>query len=443
MSRYFTIYVNSGTSPGPYNVYYNTIGSGNIATVYPTGLPATNLTLNQLLVGVTVYAPVDIVELYLYNQLCETNQQFQIPQVAPSYPNICIIVESFDKNLYEQYRFYYNNMVVNGKPQYETYDGYFLTWNTNGYWEFITYPGSIGIQSNDADNIPDSNWIAVGLNSNYYVITARQGDCDTVKNIKKTNNRLTITSTEPTCYGNTNGSINAVATGSVGGWVYSLDGIMYSNSVGIFTSLGAGQYTVYAKNNNDDVISQSITLTAPPVTNFTIVGGVTVSTLPTVGNMNYYMVTVNYSTSQIPVGETVIFDYKMVYNLSYLEPGSATFDTTQHYLTLNGNPITILPGDVTLLSPTTVSTCNPIYSQYNGLNSYSASTISLVNGDIFTANIIYGIDTKTSGVFDGFCLTRASVVLNLIIENVRLICTCCNLTNTVINVDETTQNYQP
>jgi len=438
MSRYFTIYINSGTSPGPYNVYYNTIGSGNIATVYPTGLPATNLTLSQLLVGVTVYAPVDIVDLYLYNELCETSKNFNIPQVPVSYPDICITVQNREQSINDQYSFSYNYNTVNGKPEYETFDGYLLNWNTNGYWEFITYPGSVRLQSNDADNVPDSNWSALGPGGSLYIITAQQGVCFALKNP----NNLNITYIDPTCYGNTDGSISAIATGGAGGWVYSLNGIMYNNSVGIFTSLGGGQYTVYAKDLSGDVISQTVTLTAQPVNNFTITGVRSVTNLPTVGNMNYYLVTINYDTSQIPTGG-VVFDYEMVYNLSYTGPGSAIFDTTQHYLTINGNPLVINSAFTNTLTATTLSSCNPIYSQYDGSNGYVSTGISLLNGDVFTANIIYGIDTKTNGIFDGVCYTKSSVILNLILGNVKLYCDCCNINNTIINISEPIQIYQP
>jgi len=445
MSRYFTININSGTSPGPYTIYYNTIGLGNIATIYPSGLPAENLTLTQLQTGVIVTAPVDIVDLYLYNVLCETNQKFQIPQIAVTYPDICITVQNVNLGINDQYQFTYSNNTINGKPQYQTYNGYLLNWNLNGYWEFVTYPGPVLIQSNDADNIPDSNWGAVGPSAKDYIITTQQGLCEQIP----LPSRLTLTKISPICEVSTNGSINATANGGSGGWTYSLNGLLYNNTTGVFTSLGTGQYTIYAKDLNGQVISQTITLTAQqPYTTFTIAGTSTVTNLPTVGNMRYYLATVNYDTSQIPVGVTMTFDYKMVYNLYYTEPGLATFDTTQHYITKNGNPISISNGPTTPFVMGQRGPCaspTPYYI-YGGLDSYISSGINLVNGDVFTINIIYGIDTKTNGSVDinstTICVTIGYVYLNSLIENVVLSCECCDDVVINPNIASTSQNYE-
>lgn len=446
MSRYFTININSGTSPGPYTIYYNTIGLGNIATIYPSGLPAENLTLLQLQTGVIVTAPVDIVDLYLYNVSCETNQKFQIPQIAVTYPDICITVQNITLGINDQYQFTYNNNIVNGKPQYQTYDGYLLNWNLNGYWEFITYPGVVQLQSNDADNIPDSNWGAVGSGAKDYIITTQQGLCEQIP----LPSNLTLTQINPTCIISTNGSINATANGGSGGWTYSLSGLLYNNTTGVFTSLGTGQYTIYAKDSNGQVISQTITLTAQPTINFSVIGTASVNNLPTVGNMRYYLVTVNYDTSQIPVGVTMTFDYKMVYNLIYFEPRFATFDTTQHYITKNGNPITISNGPTTPYVVGQDIGCEPLtpYYSYSRLDSYISSGVSLINGDVFTISIIYGIDTKTNGdsilnsTNTAICQTAAWVISNSLIENVVLSCECCNYISINPNIPLTIQNYE-
>jgi hypothetical protein len=446
MSRYFTISINTGTSPGPYTIYYNTIGSGNIATIYPSGLPAENLTLSQLQSGVIVTAPVNIVDLFLYNVLCETNQKFQIPQIAVTYPDICITVQNVNLGINDQYQFTYSNNTINGKPQYQTYNGYLLNWNLNGYWEFITYPGPILIQSNDADNIPDSNWGAVGPSAKDYIITVQQGICTQIP----LPSSLTLTRINPTCFLNINGSINAQANGGGGGWTYSLNGLLYNNTTGVFTSLSSGQYTIYAKDLNNQVISQTITLTSPQATIFSMIGTANVTNLPTVGNMRYYMVTVNYDTTQIPIGAYITFNYKMVYNLTYAEPGFATFDTTQHYVTKNGNQLTISSDVSTPYVMGQDRGCDvliPLYL-YSRLDSYISPTITLTNGDVFVANIIYGIDTTTNGSSflnsngTQICNTAGFVNINSLIENVISECDCCSYRSTNINIPGTSQNYE-
>jgi len=56
MSRYFRVTIESGQSVCPfYNVYYNSVSQGNLATLYPSLAPASNLTFAQL---ATVNPPV-------------------------------------------------------------------------------------------------------------------------------------------------------------------------------------------------------------------------------------------------------------------------------------------------------------------------------------------------------------------------------------------------
>jgi hypothetical protein len=74
MSRYFTIKITGGTSPGPYTIYYDSFPSDNIATIYDSDPIeyASGLTLNTLTDGdgLIVEVPEDVEILYLYNELC-------------------------------------------------------------------------------------------------------------------------------------------------------------------------------------------------------------------------------------------------------------------------------------------------------------------------------------------------------------------------------------
>ena len=42
MARYFDIKIATGTAPGPYTIYYDSIEAGNIATLTSNSQPATN-----------------------------------------------------------------------------------------------------------------------------------------------------------------------------------------------------------------------------------------------------------------------------------------------------------------------------------------------------------------------------------------------------------------
>jgi hypothetical protein len=72
MSKYYTIKITGGTSPGPYTIYLNT-NPGPIPFISGTTILAENLTYGQLFSppnGVTVVVPDETEIIYLYNQLC-------------------------------------------------------------------------------------------------------------------------------------------------------------------------------------------------------------------------------------------------------------------------------------------------------------------------------------------------------------------------------------
>ena len=87
------------------------------------------------------------------------------------------------------------------------------------------------------------------------------------------------TVTNPTAPGATNGSIAATASGSTG-FTYNINGGVFQAS-GIFNNLGAGSYTIVAKDLNGCTGSANFTLTAPNPCN-----GVTITVSTTiVGNI--------------------------------------------------------------------------------------------------------------------------------------------------------------
>ena len=96
---------------------------------------------------------------------------------------------------------------------------------------------------------------------------------------------VTGTSTNPTTAGGTNGSITASATGSTG-FTFSINGGAFQAS-GNFTGLGAGAYTITAKDLNGCLGSANFTLTAPnPCSGVVITVTGTVTNPTTVGGNN-------------------------------------------------------------------------------------------------------------------------------------------------------------
>lgn len=447
MAKTFNIFISSGISPGPYNVYYDSISDVNLATIISTSIPASGLTLNQLQIGVAVDVPDDAQIIIVYNTICGTFQSYQIDPSLDDYPCLCFRITYTNPLLNltnEKYNFCYNYTTVNGRPQYENNNCLYLTWKGD-YWELEGYTAATTykIRSYDNDDIPDTNWFTEGFGAPDSIISVSQGDCtNSIDDFY-----IIVKPYHPTCMGEDTGSAYATAYGGAGGWVYSIDGINYTSPNGIFTNLSDGFYTIFAKDLSGNVVSQFFTLTGEPATNYYINGATSVTNLNTYNNMNYYLLTVNYNTSMIPLGETVTFDWRVTYNLFYQEPvkpgQEVDFDTSQQFLSLSGNNLSISPISSTLFTQNNNSPCNPDYKGFIRSDEYGVNNITLRNGDEFIGSIIYGINTEDAGIFISPCYTTASVGINLRFENVVESCNCCELNNNEINVNETVQNYQP
>jgi hypothetical protein len=84
MAIYYNIKLTSGTSSGPYTIYYDTIGPSNIATIISSGDPASGLNYNTVTIGVNVSVPDNATSIYVYNTTCSSSDIFQIPAPSPT-----------------------------------------------------------------------------------------------------------------------------------------------------------------------------------------------------------------------------------------------------------------------------------------------------------------------------------------------------------------------
>lgn len=84
MARLFDIQIITGTAPGPYTVYYDTIGSGNIATLTNSGNPATSVSFSSLSAGINVTIPDESTSIILYNEQCSIDETFNVPTFTPT-----------------------------------------------------------------------------------------------------------------------------------------------------------------------------------------------------------------------------------------------------------------------------------------------------------------------------------------------------------------------
>lgn len=236
---------------------------------------------------------------------------------------------------------------------------------------------------------------------------------------------MVCTQTNPSCYGQSNGSIVSKATGGYGGWTYSLDGVVYSNTTGIFNNLASGTYTIYAKDIGGTVNSCTIELLAPTPINYQLPFVITndLRKISTNGNMNYYAVDYSINNTTLPQNTNVTFDFILTFDKSYVEPGSVDFDITDLYqeFTLNGNPQTFIETQNTLPSIIGTSSCSPsIYSKYGSTIQYVISGLSITNVDIINGKIVFGIDTETYGMFITPCITQGTVTVTSELSNIKI-----------------------
>jgi hypothetical protein len=84
MDKIFNVRITSGTSPGPYNIYYDSIDPNNIALLTGSETPATGLTLSELVIGVGVIIPENSTSVILYNVECDNNITHTILTPTPT-----------------------------------------------------------------------------------------------------------------------------------------------------------------------------------------------------------------------------------------------------------------------------------------------------------------------------------------------------------------------
>jgi len=84
MARFFDVQIISGTAPGPYTIYYDTINVSNIVTLTNSGNPATNVSFSSLSLGVNVTIPDNTTSIILFNEQCSIDETFIVPTSTPT-----------------------------------------------------------------------------------------------------------------------------------------------------------------------------------------------------------------------------------------------------------------------------------------------------------------------------------------------------------------------
>jgi hypothetical protein len=247
-----------------------------------------------------------------------------------------------------------------------------------------------------------------GLDSGNYILTVKNSwDCKEVQEIKinKTNPCAGVTfnaSSTNATLGKTDGSITSLLTGGTG-YTFSLNGGSYQSN-NIFNALGAGNYTVTAKNSNGCIFTVQVTVgeTDPCV-------GVSVAVTTTKTDP-----TLNQSNGKITVAATggTGFTFSLnggVFQASGSYSGLAAGNYTVTAKNSNGCTGTtqvVLAGinpcaGVNITVTTTI--VNPTLAQSNGSITASAS-----GGTGFTYSINNGA-FQSSGTFSGLATGNYSI----------------------------------
>lgn len=422
MSKYYTIKITGGTSPGPYTIYYDQVGlSSNIPTIYNTNPPelATDLSLLKLEtgLGVTVEVPDNSSIIYLYNQFCSTYITL-IPQNLKVYNDFCLTIIN-SKGVILFYHFI-PSTIVNGYPSWIeennnsiliTYDG--TVWLIN---DFSVNGGTL-ISNDSSTSNPPSNWVLIG-GTGPYTINYNIGDCGNVRR-----SSFSVSINQPTCL--CDGSIIFNVDLDNPPFSYSIDnGVTYSSSP-IFTNLCSGIYVLSVVNSLGETYSKTVSLNKPEMATTYSISLNTINTTPIsneVSLVKSYETTIQV-TPPLPDGATITFDLIHT-NSFYSSPTSGTsILTTGTVLSKNSTPITI--GNTVTGQTQSINTTPGCQSEfiYQSNIDDTWNSLTLTNNDIITISTTSRVDKTTTGL----CVVGYSNDTYSISNAVISGCDCCSL----------------
>jgi hypothetical protein len=427
MSKYYTIKITGGTSPGPYTIYLNS-NLITVATRYPQLTPASNLTYIELTtgLGVSVVVPDDTATLFLYNTYpgCLSGITL-IPTTTITYKDFCLrtIIRGVGPSLTRFLRFT-PNTPINGYPSWieqsdstitVTYNVTESRWKVNG---FSLGSGSIVDIVSPTNANPPNNWTALGNPAGSGV--KYLSECPSTLLGRST---YPVSINQPTCL--CDGSVIFNVNLDNPPYSYSIDdGVTYSSSP-IFTNLCSGIYILSVVDSLGETFSDTITLNKPEMaTTYSILLNTTISTPVS----NELSLVKSYETTiqvipPLPDGATITFDLIHT-NSFYSSPTSGTSVlTTGTVLNKNVTPITIgstITGQTQSVNTTPGCQSDFIY-QSNIDDTWNSLT--LTNTDTITISTTTRVDKTTTGLCVVGYSNDSYSISNAVISG----CDCCSL----------------
>lgn len=422
MSKYYTIKITGGTSPGPYTIYYDQVGQPSyIAYIYgsnPLEL-AINLTLSELQTGsgIIIQVPDSVTTIYLYNNYCSTYETL-IPQVITTYNDFCL--KTINNKGVTIYSHFVPSTLVNGYPSWVesndnsitiTYDG--VVWKIDG---FSINGGTITSNDSSTSN-PPSNWTEVG-GGGTYSIDYNLGSC-----LSTARSTFPVSINQPTCL--CDGSIIFNVNLDNPPFSYSIDnGVTYTNSP-IFTNLCPGIYVLSVVDSLGDTFSKTVTLDKfNTLTTYTIT--LNTSTNTTVNNeislVKSYDTNISISPP-LPDGTTITFDLIHT-NSFYSSPTSGTsILTTGTIVNKNLSSVSynnLITGNTQSFNTTPGCQTEIIYQ--SDINEVWNS-LTLTNTDTITISTTTRVDKTTTGL----CVVGYSNDTYSIVNAKISGCDCCSI----------------
>lgn len=422
MSKYYTIKITGGTSPGPYTIYYDQVGqSSYIATIYdsnPSEL-ATNLTLSELQTGsgIIIQVPDSVTTIYLYNQYCSTYETL-IPKIITTYYDFCL--KTTNNKGVIVYNHFIPSTIINGYPSWVesndnsivvSYDG--VVWKIEG---FSINGGTITSNDSSTSN-PPSNWVEIGGGGSYS-IDYNLGSCSNTRR-----SSFPVSINQPTCL--CDGSIIFNINLDNPPFSYSIDnGVTYNNSP-IFTNLCPGIYVLSVLDSLGETFTKSVTLdNFDMLTTYTL----TLNTTTTNPVSNEISLVKSYETNisispPLPDGTTITFDLIHT-NSFYSSPTSGTSVlTTGTILNKNLSAVTynsVVTGNSQSFNTTPGCQTETIYQ--SDINEVWNS-LTLTNTDTITISTTTRVDKTTTGL----CVVGYSNDTYSIVNAKINGCDCCSI----------------
>ena len=350
------------------------------------------------------------------------------PTPTPVYPNDLCLQLTQGTNI-TQFNFS-SGSTINGYPSWtsNTQTMYYNTgltqWNVSGW----TYPGGLYYASPTIP--PTGNWILTGSLSYGSTVYVSSGICQTPPLT------MTVNKTNPTCSTTSNGSITITPNGGLSPYLYSIDSVNYQVS-NTFIGLSSGTYTVYVKDSNLTVISQTVILTPQQLfQNYNVSLILTPGSNITVGNSTTKTSNWSISVSPYPLPVGTVINMNLLFNIN-----TTAYTITSPTISYSNNITTNQTGGFTISSPTTGSTVgstsfNPACEGGNiNLSSYTTSyTVQLLGSGTISGTIVQYINTPC--VESDHCNLFGMIKDSVNIQNITITPTLCKSVNSSVNPQE-------